>query len=693
MAVCNLFKAFTKPTGNFLLFSQYAEDLSRMTADGSHYRVVPSKFVAMKLNWDPADKQNIVKLYGNPNAWLPLYLQNYFENGLAILREKSEQIQTRDGQKFIYSADVSKWLFWKALFDANYLNMSASDNAVLEVKYVGDINLQSYDQWSGMGYSEIYCYIPNDATAHRYTMSRKAPQNALTVSASAGEYLHGFTENDTLTVDENNEPAYNTNASELQLLKSINYTYEQIYEFAWEEQTKEEKAKKIEPLPVLEGNLDEDEFDNKSFEFNTIVVLYDVMTLNNDGSWDAMHTDIPMGMYVCGVLGGTEDVAGWEIMTNTFRKFVANDDIYGSGTSYGLRICSRYLVNPNNDTIKNIDIHATDEGYAEFSRVMSSFADMQSKMDDIMNGVLQNAEVNKDLLGIFKNSRTNVPYLKEVEGKKHWFVNGRDLGEAGDGGGHNGCENVWWGEDVQQRLDELEETLENNLRIIGHLEYGDGNTSTGIEIVDGIVEYKENQEPIDVVVKWTVTFKGHDIYPDEQSINNKPISPILRQYIFPGVSEDYKYAIKAIWGQYRALLTLPLRFVIPTFYGCTAYTQAELENGGEKLILDMVGGKANGREAHIKDTLSKSLILEPLLEFYQDQHYQRALVAIPKAYGKFTRIYDPDFRAFNYLNDFDVFDMSIQGKDYWIYLAKQAVTVENFHYKFDTSLPVDDGDY
>ena len=670
-----------------------------MTADGSHYRVIPSKFVVMNLNWDCADKQNMVKVYSNPNSWLPLYLQNYYENGLAVLRNNIQSITGKP-----YTPEMSKWLFWKSLFDANYLNMSSRDNAVLEVKYVGGINLQSYDQWSGMGYSEVYCYIPNDATSHRYTMSRIAPQTIPSIAREAGKTLEGFTDNDLL--DENGN--FNTNASEIVLPREVNYTYQQIYEFAWEEGS---------DLRVL----DADDTEKDSFEFNSIVVLYDVLSINEQGEWVTTHSDLPMGIYVCGTLGETTEVAGWEIMSNTFRKFIHNEDIYGSGTSYGLRICSRYLVNPNNDTIKNIAIETKDEGYAEFSRVMSSFADLQSKMDEVMDSVLQNADVDKDLLGIFKNSRTNVPYLKEVEGKMHWFVNGRDLGVAGDGGcGMGGCDNIWWGEDVQQRLDELEEGLESNLRISGFIE----DQATGSEIVDGIVEWKPEYElePIDIELVWTVSYKGHAIYPDEQSINNAPISPVLRRWKFNGVSKSVKYAILALWGQYRALLTLPLTFVVPTYYGKVpnSVTAGRIgaENGGELILSymndnsgdvrnDMIwinNGSDNRRipvgteipVGWVRGQLAgihKDLLVEPIVDFSQSQEFEKALVCIPKENGGITRIYDPDFRAFNYLDDFEIVDVTIKGRPYTAYLAKLAVTVDSFHYRFDNSLPQDDGNY
>ena len=59
MSKCNIFKPLASKTGEFLMFSQYTEDITKEQSMKSTYRVVPSKFVALDLNID--------KVFNNPN--------------------------------------------------------------------------------------------------------------------------------------------------------------------------------------------------------------------------------------------------------------------------------------------------------------------------------------------------------------------------------------------------------------------------------------------------------------------------------------------------------------------------------------------------------------------------------------------------------------------------------------------------
>ena len=54
---CNLFKPIGSGdahVGEFLMFSQYTEDITKEQSMKSGYRVIPSKFVALNLNIDRA---------------------------------------------------------------------------------------------------------------------------------------------------------------------------------------------------------------------------------------------------------------------------------------------------------------------------------------------------------------------------------------------------------------------------------------------------------------------------------------------------------------------------------------------------------------------------------------------------------------------------------------------------------------
>ena len=57
MAICNLFNEFTNYSGNFLMFSQYVEDVTQnFTKNDTNYRVVPSRFIALNIDYTNLDE-------------------------------------------------------------------------------------------------------------------------------------------------------------------------------------------------------------------------------------------------------------------------------------------------------------------------------------------------------------------------------------------------------------------------------------------------------------------------------------------------------------------------------------------------------------------------------------------------------------------------------------------------------------
>ena len=75
MSVCNLFRELKKDTGNFLSFSQYADDLTRYYVQHNDYKAIPSRFVVCNLDCSSLT-----------NVSLPTKLQNDFENACAYFR-------------------------------------------------------------------------------------------------------------------------------------------------------------------------------------------------------------------------------------------------------------------------------------------------------------------------------------------------------------------------------------------------------------------------------------------------------------------------------------------------------------------------------------------------------------------------------------------------------------------------------
>ena len=85
--VCNIFKSINNPSGNFLLFSQYTNDLAKSAVDPG-YKVRPSRFFC--LNLDSSAITNFRNKISEENATasiaIPKYFQNYYENDLSYLR-------------------------------------------------------------------------------------------------------------------------------------------------------------------------------------------------------------------------------------------------------------------------------------------------------------------------------------------------------------------------------------------------------------------------------------------------------------------------------------------------------------------------------------------------------------------------------------------------------------------------------
>ena len=154
------------------------------------------------------------------------------------------------------------------------------------------------------------------------------------------------------------------------------------------------------------------------FKFNTVIVFYDIIVGDKEE-----YTNIPLGMFVTGLISDGK-------MDNEVTKYVSNEDIYGAGTSYGLRICNRFVVSPNGTEIKyDTDISSgEDEMFPALAQVMSAMTDSQSKMDEVISNLHEYQDGIKEHLAQFKNSRVNIPYILYVNDIPYWFINGRNTG-------------------------------------------------------------------------------------------------------------------------------------------------------------------------------------------------------------------------------------------------------------------------
>lgn len=424
MAVCNLFKKLTKDTGNFLMFSQYADDLTKFLVRHNDAKAIPSRYILLNVDYSKLLDVSAVQSQGwddvepgetpDLNTILPNYLQNYYENTCAFFRDYKSQEE--NVSNFDYTPVVSRNAFWNAFSQiltfepwssaatgvtGPMSSINTSDNLkyIPEFVYRGDINLQSYTEEDNMGYNEIYCYVPNDARRHEYCVKQQDPGDYVEYDR---EYIEGY----------NSDDEGFTGLLDIKIPSNTQYSYGESVSFL------DEHDEYLEDVALEDG----------SFDFNTVIVLYDIYyKVDNDN--EVRYRDIPLGLYITGTINEDGTVS------NSVTKYVSNSDIYGAGTSYGLRIATRFSATPNATYIKEIVVDGGSD-YTEFTKVMSSFSETQAKMNAVLSTVDQNENNIKNQLSSFKNYRTNIPYIVEVNGTKYWFVNGKNtnatvMGEIG----------------------------------------------------------------------------------------------------------------------------------------------------------------------------------------------------------------------------------------------------------------------
>ena len=399
MAVCNLFNELTSTSGNFLMFSQYVEDITRNFSDGDNFKIVPSKFIALNIEYSNITIPNKTNL----NIDIPNYFQNYFENACAYGRNIAGWNSTK-----------SKNLFWNSLFKGGFVTTSVEQaqtveegievvteedmtepsavansvtSIVNEIKYCGNINMHSYNNHQGMGYGELYCYIPTDGNAKQYSVSINTNVSSTSNTKNVLEGFEAYA----------NENQYKIPDSYNQDFKT--YSYDENYNV----------------------NLTGTAISNQAsqYDINTIIVLYSVYQKNNtDGidTWSDIYTDIPMGIYFAGCFDNTK-------LTNTITKHVATS--YDTGTSYGLRICTRFSATAQGKLITDTNVTADNSGNTNFCQLMTAMNENLERMYDVVKTNLNNSQDYKDLISIIRNNRTNVPYVKKINNKDYWFVNGQ----------------------------------------------------------------------------------------------------------------------------------------------------------------------------------------------------------------------------------------------------------------------------
>lgn len=466
---CALLKPVTNLTGTFFTFSQYTQDLTKQYTNCDAYRCVPSKFIAMNLNFSPIIAKYTDEISSEGlGRFLGEIFQNYFENSCAFLRAKYDG----ENNNPTFNPEDTRTLLFQTLQKYRMMNVrnntsenipsietllrsqsvitpidpdedDSSDSAMSyysdQIQYIGDINIYSYnDNADGVGYNEIYCYIPNEAMCMDYAINK-----------ISSEYVKNpFNYTDSKIVGWNNENldaniiSYNGlgwdvsgTTNYFDGIGTINNRFYGVGKYT--DDSNEEQFVYIPDCLINEISDDtprivDDVEGGNSFNFNTIVVLYDIVQKGDNEEQITLYKNIPLGIYFTGAFEEytSNDTTNYK-MSNEVTKYVTHELVYNQGTSYGLRICTRFLCNP----LSTITIETSTVGSSNVSEIAPVLEKMAETIASAKEIVTQKGEMYqfiKNHLSQFKNNKVNVPYIRQLGDKKYWFVNGKNTGAVAD---------------------------------------------------------------------------------------------------------------------------------------------------------------------------------------------------------------------------------------------------------------------
>lgn len=394
MSKCNLLAPLTSNTGNFMLFSQYAEDLTRASQAEDYYRVTPSRYILLNLEQT-----------GMNAVAMAEFFQNYYENACAVLRNSSA---------VDWKPTDATAVLWKALFKCGLCVQPTLDDSngtftTPSVLKVGDINITSTKQYDGIHYSEIYVNVPQGSAREKYIFTQYSPEETRIVQYPYG-YIAGWPDAEYPTAGSTPWPSNRLEEKYSDGTVTVDGQTQYLYTL------KSQSDFLLDPEPV--ATLSDDQY-----QFDAVLVMYDIHKRVLETPEDiVIYRDIPMGLYLTG------SPTNLGLIQNPVTLWVRNSDIYEQGTSYGFRICTRYLATQNALEIIDSTISDTQELYDQYAAVMGKIGDSQVKMDRLCQQLAEYQGNITSHLANIKNYKVNVPYIRNIGGVNYWFVNGKNLG-------------------------------------------------------------------------------------------------------------------------------------------------------------------------------------------------------------------------------------------------------------------------
>lgn len=149
---------------------------------------------------------------------------------------------------------------------------------------------------------------------------------------------------------------------------------------------------------------------DKDFSFSTVLLFYNIYKV---GSSTPYVQDMPLGVFVL-----FDGLGAQKSQT----LLVQSDELYGTGTSWSTRICSRFLCSSSLNQNTNITTSPSD--YSTLTTVLSKFGEVMKEMENNISSREEDMLSIKQYLDNFKHTQnTNVPYILG----DWWYVNGRPV--------------------------------------------------------------------------------------------------------------------------------------------------------------------------------------------------------------------------------------------------------------------------
>lgn len=390
-----LLQGLRQEGSTFYTFSSATNDTILLFSTGN-IKMQFSKFACIKLpNWENVAKQRVYRTptdiesindtssVDDANTFFTKsYLQNYVENFTSYVDAdrpdenysnfteagfwKAMQSVSYDGTNESYRTlqlvQASTYLTPNNITRSKFTEAENLANSYEQiVQYVGDINLMNHTKSGGREYLEVYAHVPTghgklSNVPYKYNDSLIANSN-IVPSTPGTDWVVG------------QESSYlNSNASEKTYAKAIYDSVNKQYSLETDKDFLQLDWESLESDQYLQN-----ETDNGNFEFNAVLVYYDIWDGNNESTRQR-------NLYGVLVLDKFTTVSPTSKKINTFSKLQPNAN--QSGNAFGFRFNLMFAGNTNQITS---EIAINDYSTISMELYMSALDKLQHVTDTYNN--------------------------------------------------------------------------------------------------------------------------------------------------------------------------------------------------------------------------------------------------------------------------------------------------------------------